>query len=304
MVFDTPITLTGPWRSPRQMLDEQVYDGHTSVHDEETAAKLGLTGAPIEGPTHFSQVDPLAALRWGPAWFERGCVSAHFKTMVVDGEEVQAAMTTTGPSSAQVEAVKRDGTPVLSGTASVGPAHPATELDERRGRLGDPGELFVVDRLEVGMRSRGDDVVTMTHDEPNGDLYPFSLAQKLDHITEPHPWYTAEGGASSPWGQAVVPFEMISVLALRSGADFPVRTPSVGLFLDLEIRLLAGPVLVGRSYRVEREVVGLGQSRKTESYWMETTLTDVTSGMAVASVVLHSGVFKASYPGYPQDRLG
>ncbi len=59
MRFDTEITHTGPWRAPAQMLDEQVYDGHTSVHDEATAARLGLRGAPIEGPTHFSQFDPL-----------------------------------------------------------------------------------------------------------------------------------------------------------------------------------------------------------------------------------------------------
>ena len=70
MSFDTPITragetLTGPLRSPAQMLAEQEYAGHTSVHDDETAAELGLAGAPIEGPTHFSQIDPLAVEHWG-----------------------------------------------------------------------------------------------------------------------------------------------------------------------------------------------------------------------------------------------
>ena len=60
MTFATEITVTGPTRSPAQMLAEQSYDGHPSVHDGDTAATLGLTGAPIEGPTHFSQFDPLA----------------------------------------------------------------------------------------------------------------------------------------------------------------------------------------------------------------------------------------------------
>jgi hypothetical protein len=68
--FDTPITrdgdaLIGPFRAPRQMLAEQQYDGHTSVHDDATADKLGLPGAPIEGPTHFSQFDPFAVELWG-----------------------------------------------------------------------------------------------------------------------------------------------------------------------------------------------------------------------------------------------
>ena len=49
---DTPI-LCGPLRQPRQMLAEQVYDGHKSIHDDAMAADLGLRAGPIEGPTHF-----------------------------------------------------------------------------------------------------------------------------------------------------------------------------------------------------------------------------------------------------------
>jgi hypothetical protein len=151
---------------------------------------------------------------------------------------------------------------------------------------------------------RDDGVVSMGHAESNGAGYPFSLDEKLARITEPHPWYTAEGGESSPWGRALVPMEMISVLANKSGKGWPVRSPALGLFLDLEIRLLDGPVFVGQDYAVTREVVGLSQSRRTESYWTRTTLADAESGRPVASVLLHSGVFKESYPGYPRDRLG
>ena len=303
MGFDTEITLTGPWHTPAQMLADQVVDDHASVHEGETAASVGLTGAPIEGPTHFSQFDPLAVALWGERWFTSGCLSSHFRTMVVEGEEVQASMITTGPCSARCEALKTDGSTVLVGTASVGPDHPPTELDERRGRLGDPGELFVIDRLEVGMSHDDERPVSMTFTDDNGAAYPFTLSDKLERITEPHPWYTPGGGPSSPWGRAVVPMEMISVLAHRSGERWPVRSPAIGLFLDLEIRLLDGPVLVGQEYRVHREVVGLGQSRRTESYWTATTLTDVDTGRPAASVLLHAGVFKESYPGYPSDRL-
>ena len=273
------------------------------MHDEAEAARLGLAGAPIEGPTHFSQFDPLAAAVWGDAWFEHGCISSHFRTMVVEGEEVVASLTTTGPNAARIEAHKADGTPVLTGTASVGPDHPPSELEGRLGRLGDPGELFVVDRLEVGLRIDEGLVVSMGHDERNGSSYPFSLAEKLERITEPHPWYTPEGGPSSPWGRAVVPFEMVSVLAHKAGGGWPVRTPSMGLVLDLEVRLLDGPVFVDQRYELAREVVGIGASRRTESYWTRTTLIDVDTGRPAAVVLLHSGVFKESYPGYPQDRL-
>ena len=100
------------------------------------------------------------------------------------------------------------------------------------------------------------------------------------------------------------PIEMISVLAMKTPTFLPVRTPSIGLFLDLEVRLLAGPVFVGETYGVEHRIIGLGQSRRTESYWVETTIADQASGTPVASVILHSGVIKESYPGYPADRLG
>jgi hypothetical protein len=296
--FDTQITLTGPFRRPAQMLADQEYDGHASVHDDATAAAMGLTGAPIEAPTHFSQFDPLAFQVWGRDWWERGCISCHFRTMVVEPEEVQASLTTTGQTTARIEAHKADGTPVLTGTASVGPAYGETELDRRLSSLGSPGELFIVDRLEVGMRSDGEKV-SVDHDATNGNGYPFSLAQKLERITEPHPWYTKEQGDTSPWGRPVLPMEMISVLAHKSGPNWPVRTPVLGLFLDMEVRLLGGPIFVGEEYFLSRELVGLSQSRRTESYWTRTTITGARSQAKVAEVLLHSGVFKDSFPGHP-----
>jgi len=296
--FETEITLTGPWRLPVQMLAEQEYDGHASVHDDATAESLGLAGAPIEGPTHFSQIDPLAVAAWGPAWFEQGCVSAHFRTMVVEGEEVQASLVLSGDSG-RIDAVKRDGSAVLTGTASIGPEHPETELHRRISSPGDPGELHIVDRLSIGETRQATHPVSITRAERNGAGYPFSLDDKLARITEPHPWYTAEGGTSSPWGRAVVPMEMISVLAHKAGPSWPVRSPSLGLFLDLEVRIVDGPVFVGQEYDVDHEIVGLGQSRRTESYWTRSTLTDTSTGRPTAVVLLHSGVFKDSYPEYP-----
>ena len=95
------------------------------------------------------------------------------------------------------------------------------------------------------------------------------------------------------------------MLSAKAGAAWPVRGPALGLFLDLEIRLVEGPVFVGQTYRVEPEVVGLSQSRRTESYWTRTTLTDTgDTGRVAAVVLLHSGVFKESYAGYPKERLG
>ena len=48
-----------------------------------------------------------------------------------------------------------------------------------------------------------------------------------------------------------------------------------------------------------RRIVALSESRRTESYWTRSTLTDVATDVATAEVLLHQGVFKNSYPGYP-----
>ncbi len=297
-------TVSGPLRAPAQMLADQSYGGHASVHDDATAASLGLTAGPIEGPTHFSQFDPLLVDRWGERWFSHGCLSAHFQTMVLEDEQVRASVTDQGePDQVTVDAVKADGTPVLTGSASIGPGHPVTALAPRLARAiaEPPGDLHVIDVLTVGMTGPGDESVTVTFDEDLGELYPFTLAHKLERITEPSPWYLP--GAETPWGGPIAPIEMLSVLTNSTSkhSGFAARQPSIGLFIDLEVRLLGRPVLVGHTYRVDREIVAMGASRRTESYWTRTVLTDTDDDVPTAEVLLHQGVFKNSYPGYPTD---
>ncbi|MCP3910292.1 MAG: hypothetical protein GY713_05000 [Actinomycetia bacterium] len=304
---ETPMVITGPVRVPHQMLAEQVYDDHLSVHDDETAEKLGLIGAPIEGPTHFSQFEPLLASLWGERWFSDGCLSAHFLNMVVDGEEVQATVTLPGPGAekVQIDAAKADGTPVLTGTASVGPDHAETALSPRvaKAQANPPERLVILDQLSVGQQGAVADIVSTAPDVHYGDLYPFTINAKLERITEKMAWHDPERGAETPWGWAAVPVEMLSVLANSGSKDsgFVVRQPSVGLFIDLEVRLLGQPVLVGHDYWVEREIIALAESRRTESYWVRNRLVDVATDTAVAEVLLHNGVFKDSYADYPQD---
>lgn len=307
MAFDTPITtlddgtLVGPERHPVQMLADQEYDGHASVHDGSVADDLGLAGAPIEGPTHFSQFDPLAHAHFGDRWFETGCISAHFLNMVVEGEAVIAQLRPTGETTARVDAAKADGSPVLTGTATVDPDAP-TELSERLAKMQarEPGDLFIVDRVELGPIESPQDPVRIDLGTPNGHLYPFSLERKLGGITERSPWYDT---GVSPWGRPILPFEMFSVLSNKVGNALPVRGPAVGLFIDLEVRVVDGPVFVDRSYTLEREVLAVGQSRRVESHWVRTVVRDADTGAHTATVLLHSGVFKASYADYPTDRL-
>lgn len=299
--FATPTLTLGPLRRPRQMLAEQSYADHASIHDEQTAGGLGLSGAPIEGPTHFSQFDPLLVRVFGARWFEQGCISAHFQNMCVEGDEVRAGVLHGGGTAerATIDAEKADGTPVLTGTAALD-ADEDTEVRSRlqRARSRPLDEPVILDQLRVGQRGRAREQVRMDLDTHMGDLYPFTLADKLEAITEPSPWYQG----ASPWGGPIVPTEMVSVLAMATSheAGFRVRQPSLGLFIDLEIRMLAGPLLVGHHYELEREIVALSESRRTESYWTLTTVLDESG--PVAEVLLHQGVFKDSYPDYPVSR--
>ena len=301
--FATPLLLCGPFRAPRQMLADQQYGGHASLHDDGMARKLGFAAGPIEGPTHCSQLVPLLHRLWGRAWFETGCLSIHFKNPCIEGDEVRAFVEmspdTGTPALARVRMEKRDGTEVLVGTASIGASPPESELERRMTALAPPQSLVILADLKVGTKGAVKESVRMDHDVPLGELYPFSLRAKLAAITEPSPWYTEEEGSSSPWGRAIVPLEMVSVLTgYTSGlARFPVRQPSIGLIGDLEVRMLRGPLFVGEDYVLEREVVALSEGRRTESYWVRTSIFEAASGDRVATTLLNHAVLRESYTG-------
>ena len=310
--FDTPIALSGPFRAPRQMLATQEYGGHVSLHDDATAKKLGFTAGPIEGPTHFSQFVPLLDRLWGREWHETGCLSIHFKSPCVEGDQVRAwieiepgadasgGMVGNGaPTQVRVGMEKRDGTEVLTGTASVGSTQPESELGRRVRTLPPAGELVILADLRVGMKGKVTEHVRMDHDIAMGALYPFTLRDKLEKITEPSPWYAEASGAGSPWGRAIVPLEMVSVLTGYTGgyAGFPVKQPSIGLIGDLEVRMVRGPLFVAEDYALERQIVALSDGRRTESYWVKTEVREEKSGELVATTLLNHAVLRASYPG-------
>lgn len=305
-LFNTPSIICSAIRYPRQMLATQQYDGHLSLHDNETAEDLGFSGAPIEGPTHFSQFVPLLHNIFGDAWFERGCLSAHYQNMVVEGEEVRAfaIVPPDGANITRVWAEKRDGTPVLTATASIGPDFPESELDARIARLRPADQLVILCDLEVGQQGAGNpESVVMDFDQNMGELYPFSLNDKLEVITEKCPWYTREGGPSSPWGRAIIPLEMVSVLTqYTSGASgFRARGPAIGLFAGQEIKMIKGPLFVNHPYELEREIIALSESRRTESNWIKTSIYDGETRELVAETILNSATLKDSYQKYQEE---
>ncbi len=304
--FDTAITeqegvLSGPYRRPKQMLAVQAYDGHASIHDDATAQKLGFKGGTIEGPTHFSQFAPLGYAVWGVQFLISGCISAHYRAPAFEGEEVKAFLRAPGAASRQAEIwmLRSDGVEILRGTASVGPEFAVSALDARLATLSPLADPVILADVKVGMRAPRAPV-TMAMDQHMGALYPFSLAQKLAKITEPSPLYN---GADNDWGRPIVPLEMISVLMQYSSRanSFKTRGPAVGLFADQEIRLLDGPVFVDEPYEIEREIVSLSGSRRTESMWMRSTLFAAGTARQVASMLLNLATMKETYAPYAKE---
>ena len=306
--FDTPLetigqVLAGPWRKPVNMLLEQSYDNHLSVHDDAMAQKLGFKAGPIEGPTHFSQFAPLGEAIWGDRFLSEGCLSAHYRNMVLEGEEVRAFIEREpGEDHARIWATKRDGTEVLKGTASVGEHAPPTALDLRLNELAPLEQAVILRDLKVGQRTKRIGVC-MDANQHMGALYPFSLNDKLVKITEPSAWYSSD---ATPWKRAIVPFEMISVLLQHVARQDGLQTrgPAVGLFADQEIRLIKGPLLVGENYEIEREIVALTGSRRTESYWTRTYVYKPGGSEVIATMLLNQATLKESYAPYAAEHAG
>jgi len=299
-IDDLGETLAGPWRGPRQMLAEQEYDGHASIHDPATAQKLGFKTATIEGPTHFSQFAPLGEAIWGERWFSQGCLSAHYRNAVFEGEEVRAFMDKPADGAVQVaiRMEKRDGTEVLRGTAQVGADGPPTALEARIAGLEPLKDPVILHDVGVGLKT-GRQQVRMDADQDMGALYPFSLAQKLAKITELSPRYAG----AEPFGRAIIPMEMISVLAQYTARQdrMPLRGPAVGLFADQEIRLFKGPLYVGEAYEIDREIVFLSGSRRTESLWVKTRIYAPGGDEVLATMLLNSATMKESYAPYAEE---
>jgi hypothetical protein len=298
--------ICGSLRQPRQMLADQSYDGHKSIHDDAMAEGLGLRAGPIEGPTHFSQFDPLLFQVFGVEWFQTGCISAHYQNMVVEGEEVRAFVKppAAGERFVRLWAEKRDGTPVLTGSASIGNANGLPhEIQQRIAKLRPATQLVINRDLKVGQKGAATEKIRMGFDQHMGDHYPFTLADKLKVITEPCTWYTPEGGKASPWGRAIIPMEMISVLLGSSSAESGLRGrgPAIGLFAGQEIRLIDGPLFVDQPYELEREIVALSESARTESCWVRTKVYEAGSRKLVAEMILNGAVMKASYANYERE---
>ena len=301
IIEDVDGVLYGPTRHPRQMLAVQEYEGHASIHDDATAQQLGFQGGTIEGPTHFSQFAPLAHAVWGERWLTQGCLSVHYRAPAFEGDGVRAFLRrlTNDSRIAEIWLERTDGTEILRGTASVGPDFPASALDLRLRDLPQLVDPVILADVTLGRLPERREV-RMGPDQNMGPMYPFTLSQKLERITEASSWYVSN---NTPWSRPILPLEMVSVLFQHgiSETAFGERGPAVGLFADQEIRLADGPIFVDQDYDIGREVVAFSGSRRTESMWIRSTLYRSGTSQVVASMLLNMATLKQSYEAYHAD---
>jgi hypothetical protein len=278
--------LAGPVRRPRNLAAGVAG----SIHDDATATALGFRGGTVAGSIHMDQFPPLAVRAFGSAWFEDGSLSLYFRHATTDGEPVRAFIERP-PRQRDVQArawaTTSDEVVVAEGTAGRG--HPAetSALRSRDMRPVDPAQLRILAGFKPGS-VLGD--VTLT---PDGDRQRQRIEQ--DGMTEPLDWYTGP----SPWGGPIAaPSAVVDLLYARLLDDARASMGEhVGLFGAIEIRFLAGPVLLDGRYRITGEVVAVSQTPKTEVMWFDSQACDA-SGQLVADMRMMLRQLKQSSPLY------
>ncbi len=259
-----------------------------SIHDDETATRLGMRGGTVAGSVHMDLFGPLLLETWGERWWERGTLSLYFVNATTDREPVRAFLRLPedprADSQVDVWIEREDGMRVAEGTASVGNCTEPTALLRRPLDRFDPGELRILKDVRPG------DPIAPTE----GMVTSETVAEHLQYTTDP-----LEMSTRSKWGRPVVPITCyIRLLYQQAAAPLRSRIKDVvGLFGAIEIRNINGPLLVDEPYRLGGEVVAVGQSPKTEYYWYETWADD-QSGKRVAEHRMLSRFMKASSPLY------
>ena len=274
----------GPVRRP----GNASKDAKGSIHDDETAQKLGFRGGTVAANIHFEQFSPLMEAVFGPEWHRRGGLSLYFLTPTTDGEPVQAfARKLSGQADdlprAEIWMEDAQGAKVCEGTASLGGPDPNSALRQRLRGVRPASDLRLLRNSKVGDTIQGvPSRLRLDHTMP-----------RLEHITEPMPFYRDE----TAYGEIVAaPAVAIDALRVVEAPLFRPESAYVGMFGAIELQFLDGPVFVEHDYLADGRALALSESPKTEVVWYESVLKDADSGRLIAQMILMSRLLKASSP--------
>ena len=292
----------GPWRAPAN--EGRATTGN--IHSDDDARKLGFRGGLVAGSIHMEQFAPVLVRAFGERWLERGSLSLYFLTPTLHGEEVRAVVgePPEGAADAQVEAwaERPDGQRICEGTASVGEPPELSALRARqleRHPAGDPSTALRT-RLRILANARAGGAFPVVETR----VAPEAVAQRLEVITEPMPWYSDP----ARWG-GIVPTSVNQVNALIQPAYAYLqgrRADAIGLYGAIELRNVNGPMLVGKAYQAGGTLLHVGDTPKTEYLWFDTWADDPSAplragaGQRVAEMRMMLRFMKASSPLYQE----
>lgn len=286
-ITDENDLLIGPIRKP---FNEHLQS-ETSIHHDGTAQKLGMRGGTIAGSYHMEQFTPLFLKAFGRKWFETGSLSMYFRNATTHLEPVQCFMRKPEASdNTQVDVWMKDEKDLIvgEGTASIGSPADPTALRKRIAQPYPPGNLRILADLEKGMEIPP--LTVNASSEQN--------RERLPRITEPLDWYAGK----SPWGGPVMTAPQVTHCLRLAMIAFHEKTRKdvVGLFGALEFRYLEGPLFCDKDYVNKGKILLVGETPKTEYYWLEGLLEDPETGRKVADGLVMIRIMKASSALYPE----
>ena len=261
--------LAGPFRHPVNVSREAVG----SIHDDDTAQKLGFRGGTVAGNIHMEQFPPLFAARFGQAWTSPGGLSLYFLQPTTDGEPVQACL---GP-------VMADGAGVRRAEAWSGGDLTDSPLRRRLADMRPGGDLRILGASKVG-----DSVAQIP-----ARIDQASALVRVRGVTEPTPGYVtpdASGRLLAAPAVVIDALRAVETPLFKSEGDF------VGMFGAIELQHLSGAVYLDCDYLAEGEILALGESPKTEIAWFESRLRATAEGPVIARLLMMTRLLKDSSP--------
>ena len=269
--------LTGEWGNPVNTAAHQ----KGGIHDDNTATELGFSGGTVAGSIHMEQFLPLLLDTFGDSWWETGILSMYFLQATMDRQSVRCYLSLEPSGQAQVWMENEAGDKIMQGTAQLGDCTAPTALRTRLDSQRAPGELRILKEFSEGLTVEADTQVA-----------PTFVDHQLSVITENHNYFTNPdvfGQRVLPYTQVVRAFDAAEQLAAQ-----PAINPFVGLYGGIEIGYLNGPGLEATNYQSTCEVVGLGDSPKTEILWRESKL--FLDGKPIAQMLKMDRLMKNSSP--------
>ncbi|MFX1329243.1 MAG: hypothetical protein ACFE91_14030 [Promethearchaeota archaeon] len=285
----------GDWRAPENL----IRDSTTSIHDDDVAKSVGMRGGTIQGTIHLSMFAPLAHKIFGDRWFEQGTVSMYYTFATIDKEEVRAIielppdtteeMLPISIKDVQVKAWAelKSGQQIMTGTISIGSPKEPSYLQAVELKNSKPEDLRILAGYKVGDELASKEIL-LTQEAANS-----GLRRIMDQLE----YYKEKG--KSPWGKTILcPTDMFEAMALGFEQTRTEEFNAVPFFGATELRTINGPVFIGVPYIAKGKLVCIGVSKKTEYFWLDSTLEEKESGKLVASMRHLNRFMKEGSPYY------